>query len=157
MKPVASPLAGESMIRIDPSQSIESVIVQLSSSPEDERAVVADVDDTCADALRLFTTFDLHHLPVVSGGRLKGIVSTTDLLNLLRARPGVLLDSFRLSEIMTRDPHTLGREAPLLDAITQLAESSYRCLPVLSDKGEPWSIITTRDLVRLLHQACVTE
>lgn len=141
-------------VRFDPEQSIESVIVQLSSSVEDERAIVADLDDTAADAHRLFTTFDLHHLPVVSRHRVKGIVSTTDLLELLTQQPGVDLANVSLADVMTPDPVTIDMSAPLSEAISRLSESTYRCLPVLNAQGEVWSIITTRDIVRLLHRMC---
>src|SRR5215471_3705754 len=42
--------------------------------------IISRHDDTVADALRLFETHDLHHLPVLDGAQLVGIVSETDLL-----------------------------------------------------------------------------
>lgn len=51
-----------------------------------ERLRTVDPDTSVSDALRTMTSDDVNQLPVVSGGRLEGIVSRAQILQLMQAR-----------------------------------------------------------------------
>lgn len=116
-----------------------------------QRVIVAQQDDTVADAYKLFKNIDLHHLPIVSGATVVGIVSSTDLLDFFATTTLLDPNEERLREIMTPDPKTLRKDAPVSELIHTLANSPFRCLPIVSGQDEIWDIVTTRDLVRWLE------
>ncbi len=133
--------------------NVEYVVERLrAASPERRRPViVGQVTDRITDAHYLFETNDLHHLPVVSGRHVVGIVSTTDLLRFYSNGAALDPEEAYLQDIMTPQPEVIEKAAPIQKLIGILAHSSFRCLPVLDTDGELWDIVTTRDLVRFLE------
>ncbi len=137
----------------DPSNTVEGVIERLrgESAERGRQVIVARREDSVADAHKLFRSFELHHLPVVDGNRVVGIVSATDLLEFF-ANEGLMDPADApLVDIMTSEPETIRKSAPIREVIKILAHSKFRCLPVVDDRNEIWDIVTTRDLVRLLE------
>lgn len=114
------------------------------------RVIVAQVDDSVADAQTLFQRLDLHHLPVVRGSHVVGMVSATDLLKFFSSTPLLDPQEIPLSEIMTPEPQVIRKDAPMRELIHTLAHARFRSLPVVNEHGEIWDIVTTRDLVKYL-------
>jgi CBS domain-containing protein len=137
----------------NPSQSVESMVERLRehNGEGDKRVIVAQLDDTVADANKLFKTFDLHHLPVVSGTKVVGVVSSTDLLTFFENSPLMDQSEAPLMSIMTADPQVIRKDASVRELVQTLAHSRFRCLPVVHPNGDIWDIVTTRDLVRFLE------
>lgn len=107
----------------------------------------------------LFTEHSLHHLPVVSGDQLVGIISWTDLMRLSfgdafgeddRAVDAVLDHSLTLEGAMTKDPVTIDVNAGVHEAAKILAEKDFHALPVVKDGGRLVGIVTTSDLLKFL-------
>ncbi len=137
----------------DPSSTVEGLVERLRKETLEggQRVIVARCDDTVADAYKLFESFDLHHLPIVEGARVVGVVSSTDLVKFF-ANEGLMdPEDAPLADIMTKNPETIRKSAPIRDVIKVLAHSKFRCLPVLNEQDEIWDIVTTRDLVRFLE------
>lgn len=95
-----------------------------------------------------------HHVPVVDGKRLIGIISSTDLLRLAwgfddERGLDALLDHLKsIPEVMNAAesiPHT----TPIRRAVEILAEGRFNSLPVVDD-GELVGIVTSRDIMRYL-------
>jgi CBS domain-containing protein len=103
-------------------------------------------ESTLQEAARLMARERLHHLPVIEGGRLAGIVSASDLIG--RDAP----DGARrcVGDVMQRDPVTLGRTSTLQDAAALLASGGHHSLPVVDPDGKVVGIVTSTDLITVL-------
>ena len=87
------------------------------------------------------------HIPVEDDeGHLLGLVTHRSLLRIVaRGKQG---DPVIVQDIMIRDPATIGPETPTLDAMNQMRENGYGCLPVV-EKGKLVGVITQSDLIRV--------
>lgn len=100
-----------------------------------------------------------HHLPVVDGDVLVGIVSSIDLARVSldtwvtdeKTRQAWLDEKFRIRDLMTWEPEYVDAGATVRTAAEKLAEGGFHALPVLDD-GRLVGIITSTDLLRFLAQ-----
>lgn len=98
-----------------------------------------------------------HHVPVVSGKALVGLISATDMLELSLAIYGVderavdaMLDSqHTIESVMTTDLTTLSVGDTIRKAATVLGEGHIHSLPVV-DGDELVGLVTSTDLIRYL-------
>jgi acetoin utilization protein AcuB len=104
--------------------------------------VTIEPDDFLSQAMRRMQSGGFHRLPVVSNGRLVGIVSEGDL----RAHQGYL-ERTRVNGIMTENPRAIGTESTLEEAAQIMLERQIGGLPVL-DHGTLVGIITATDVLR---------
>jgi acetoin utilization protein AcuB len=89
-------------------------------------------------------------LPVVTEGRLVGILTERDLLTAwLGIRPEEAESSTTVDQLMTRDPATLSSRATLEDALALSRGASFRHLPVVEERRLV-GIVSDRDLKRAL-------
>lgn len=111
------------------------------------------VEPECAicDAARIMIDGRIHALPIVQEGDIKGLVTSTDLLEYVSDLPERELDC-PVSERMHVNIRAISRSAPLYQATRVLRDAHIRHLPVL-DGSEIVGIVTDRDLRR----ACGTE
>lgn len=121
------------------------------STEEQNRIIVAQVDDTVAEAHKLFRNYDMHHLPVVSGTKVVGIVSSSDLLAFFSKDSKHDAATTSLGDIMTAGPKVITKGASIRDLVKMLAHSRFRSLPVVDSDGDLWALLTTRDLLRFLE------
>lgn len=111
------------------------------------------VDDSLTDVQTFMLNGGFHHVPVVEGEAVVGILSTTDTMAVLRDLPeeledtGVVLDESRsIRTLMTDDVATLSSGATVRDAVQHFATGRYHALPVVDD-GVLVGIVTTTDLM----------
>jgi acetoin utilization protein AcuB len=57
-----------------------------------------------------------------------------------------------LEQIMTRNPITVHRNTPILEAVTKMLSKRINCLPVIEDDGSVCGIVTSTDLLKSYHQ-----
>ncbi len=111
------------------------------------KPAVVSPDTSVAEARDILEFGDLHHLPVVTDGRLVGIVSTADLLKLYLIDNAEQTPSgVTVSSIMASDPVTLPQSATLREAVETLSYGSFHALPVVDEDGMLVGIITSTDL-----------
>ena len=112
-----------------------------------------------SDARRIFVEKGVHHLPVLDGRKLVGMLSHTDLLRidsgeLFKQDPkkaDVLLDNLSsITEVMTKDLKTIPADTTVREATSMLADGNFHSLPVV-EAGEMVGIVTTTDLLRYFH------
>ena len=120
------------------------------------RAVTVTMDDSLARARDLFNEFHFHHLLVVQGRELLGIISDRDLLKAVSPNIGTLSETDRdratlnkrAHQIMSRKLITVAADTTVETAARLLLEHRVSCLPVVTTTGHLEGIITWRDLLR---------
>lgn len=108
---------------------------------------------SAAEARRLLDSNVIHHLPVVEGSRLVGIVSSSDLLKLhLLDDKMTIFTRATVDQIMETNVIVLNRNATLRDAAEKLSMGSFHSLPVVDRKRRLLGIVTSSDLIGELLQ-----
>ncbi len=101
---------------------------------------------TVREAARLMAARRIGSVLVTAhDGRLEGILTERDILCRVVA-PGRDPDRTRLHEVMTKDPDTIGPNAPAIEALRRMRDGGYRHLPVL-DGGRLVGIVSHRDFL----------
>ena len=113
--------------------------------------ITVTADDSLDAARILMHEHRIHHLPVVDGDKLVGLVSLT---NVLAATDSYLRDTtsrlhatdIPIKDVMITDVATVDKNASLRRAAMFLEKHRIGCLPVVS-KGKLKGIITDTDFV----------
>ena len=100
-----------------------------------------DPDDFLSQALRRMQTGGFRRLPVVSNGKLVGIVTERDL----RAHQGYL-ERTKVNGIMIGNPHVIEADSTLENAAQIMLKRQIGGLPVL-DHGRLVGVITASDVL----------
>jgi acetoin utilization protein AcuB len=111
-----------------------------------------------SEAARLLKANRIHHLPVVEGKKLLGIVTDTDLRNAtLRGGAGEGGGEPRtVGEVMTRDVVTLSPGDTIDDAMLVLCRQRFGALPVV-DGGRLVGIVAKADVLAALLETLDIE
>jgi acetoin utilization protein AcuB len=130
-------------------------------------------DDYLTDAITLMKEKAVKHLPVVKGGKLKGIISDRDIKEYSPSKATTLdiyelhylLAKMSIKELMITKVITTGPGTPVEEAAMVMLDRNIDCLPVLDD-GSLVGIISDRDIFHALvditgvrhggHRVCVT-
>ncbi len=114
--------------------------------------------DNLETAERLFKTQKIRHIPVVSGNKVIGMLSYTDILRISFA-DAVTMDSdyvdtsvynlFTIEQVMAKNLVSVSSNATIKETAELLAEKEFHAIPVIDD-GELMGIVTTTDLIKYL-------
>lgn len=113
-----------------------------------------------SQARKIMVESGVHHLPVVSGDELKGIISWSDLLRISfgdafgadeRAVDATLDHTFTLEQVMSADVITVTPQTTVHEAAEILCKGDFHCLPVVDD-GKLVGIVTSSDLLKYLAE-----
>jgi CBS domain-containing protein len=119
-----------------------------------------DIRESITEAMRLFASYPVHHLPVVDGAGLRGMLSTADMLKLEYFLPksgaqasAVLLNKqFRIDKLMRSPVFTAGLDDTIADAASRMVTNAVHSLPVIDESNHLLGIVTTTDIMQaLLH------
>jgi len=111
-------------------------------------------------ARKLMMEKGVHHLPVVSGDELRGLISWSDILRVSfgdvfgtddRAVDATLDHTLTLEQVMTANPVTVTPQTTVHEAAEILCKGDFHCLPVIED-GKLVGILTSSDLLRFLAE-----
>jgi CBS domain-containing membrane protein len=111
-----------------------------------------------SDVHRLIVERKIHHVPVVSGRRIVGLISATDLLRVSWGdvnqqdprQVDVLLDTLAIRDVMQEDIVTMRRNETVRRAAELLAQGEYHSLPVLDEDDQLVGMVTSTDVIRYL-------
>ena len=115
--------------------------------------------DPISKVRQLFLEHGVHHLPVVNGEQLVGLVTWTDLMRLSfgdafgqdqTAVDAALDHTHTLEDIMNAEPATIQQTASIREAADLLGEADFHVIPVV-DGQKLTGIVTTKDLIRFLR------
>jgi acetoin utilization protein AcuB len=120
--------------------------------------VTVGMDDDLHRVKDLFDLYRLHHLLVLLGERLVGVISDRDLLRATSPFIGraserpqdVATLNRRVHQIMTRKLVVVAPEAPVDEAARLMLDKRVSCLPVVDDEDRLLGIVTWRDQLRSL-------
>jgi CBS domain-containing protein len=113
-----------------------------------------------SQARKIMVESGVHHLPVVSGDALKGIISWSDLLRISfgdafgadeRAVDATLDHTFTLEQVMSADVVTVTSQTTVHEAAEILCKGDFHCLPVVDD-GKLVGMVTSSDLLKYLAE-----
>lgn len=124
--------------------------------------VTLQVHDRSSAVDLLMQHHAIHHLPVLEGDVLRGVISQRDLYRSMlstvyygqheREQQDFLDRCTDISGIMTPDPLTLGPQDTLGDAVRLMRGRSIGCVPVVDGRNRLLGIVTESDLLRVLEE-----
>ncbi len=113
------------------------------------------VDQPMSRAHSMMREHHIRHLPVLSGGRLMGVVSERDL-HVMETIAGVDPKPVGVNEAMSTVVYAVPPDAPLDEVALEMAEHRYGCVVVM-DHEKVVGIFTTVDLARALAELLQTR
>jgi len=137
------------------------------------KVFTVEPDDYLSDAVTLMKEKNIKHLPVVKGGKLKGLISDRNIKEYSPSKATsldifelhYLLAKTKIREIMITRVMTTTPDSPVEEAAMTMLDKNIGCLPVLDD-GCLSGIISDKDIFRALvditgvrhggHRVCVT-
>jgi len=137
---------------------LDTVLQMLATERVDlvmsQPALSIDLEQSVGAALNLFTTRPCHHLPVMSGRRVIGMLTPSDLMThdgFLPAKGAgaisVLQKSAKLAKLLHRPVVTIEAHASLADAARMMIAHAIHALPVVDEQTQLLGIITTTDIM----------
>lgn len=127
-------------------------------------ALVAAPDDGARETFFKMREAQVHHLPVLEGEQLVGILSDRDLRrpDWVDEAPDLsypyeLDDNLSVADLMTSHPVTVHTYEPLLHAAELVHKHGFGALPVLDKGGHLVGILTKGDLVRALYEGLAKD
>jgi CBS domain-containing protein len=130
----------------------ESIRKVMTSNP-----LSVQLGQSVQEAYKILLDHDFHHVPVVDGKKLVGLVTSTDIGRITysfdtdsRMTSTVLDHTRSLGDVMQKDVTTISSHATVRDATEILANGAYHAVPVVDD-GELVGIVTSTDLLRYLQ------
>lgn len=120
--------------------------------------ITLDMDDDLEKAKNTFEQHDIHHLLVLDGNELAGIITDRDLhkhlspaigTNKETARDTSLLQK-KVHLIMSRNLVTASEKISLNQAVILFHDNHISCLPVVNKDFEPIGIISWRDIIKII-------
>ncbi len=118
--------------------------------------ITVNTTNKVSDVARIFAERNIHHIPVVSGNELIGMISKTDIdkvsfvTNLQDEKANTAIyDSLEIEQVMTNQLDTVEQDDEIREAATLLASGRYHAIPVL--EGEKLTgIVTSTDVINYL-------
>ncbi|MEM0133884.1 MAG: CBS domain-containing protein [Thermoplasmatales archaeon] len=126
----------------------ESIPVTTKVKTIMERTPSISVEMSIADAARLMLDSGLKALPVLEKNKIKGIVTSTDIVNSINSIPEVA--NIRASEIMSGDPITVSENDDLLEALKKMRDIGEASIPVVDKDGRISGMININDISKEL-------
>ena len=122
--------------------------------------------DTMEAVRRIFEKRGFHHIPVLEGKKLVGLVSYSDYLQLIRtvfdnpqeARVNEkVLNATVVADVMTKNVLCLSQNDTAELALRIFKANQFHSLPVIDDQHHLVGIITTYDLMKVLETFFVEQ
>ena len=112
-------------------------------------------------AEQLFKEKKIRHLPVVSKGKLVGMLSLTDILRMSFGDTygtaqydidNTVFDMLNVGQIMKANPTTVATTSNIKEVAELLTKEEFHALPVVNQKNSLVGIVTTTDIIEYLLQ-----
>ena len=116
--------------------------------------------DSISKVRGIFEKNDVHHIPVVDGENLIGIITWNDFMRItfgdlpdqdVRNIDAILDHTYQLEDVMRKSPVTISKDGTIAEAAEILATGQFHSLPVVDDT-KLIGIVTSSDLIRYLAE-----
>lgn len=110
-----------------------------------------------SDAVSLFKSKKIRHLPVTKGKKISGILSSTDINRLTfgtlfdnqDGADEAILEMLTIPQVMSSHPQTVSSDTSIKEVAEIFADGHFHALPV-ADEDEIKGIVTTTDVIRYM-------
>jgi len=128
------------------------------SSIMTKEVVKLNLSDDLTKAEKLFKKHHIHHIPVVKGNKIVGMLSYTDLLRISFADAVdddemdidvTVYNMFSVEQVMARNLVKVSPETTIREVAEILSTREFHALPVVEDELLV-GIVTTTDLIKYL-------
>jgi CBS domain-containing protein len=121
--------------------------------------ITVHIAQNVSDVRKIFAENDFHHVPVVSGKKLIGIVSASDILGISiegvgsdeRSMDAYIDHQFSIEGLMKKDLKTLSTKSTIADAAEILSDGKFHAVPVVNENDDLVGLVTSTDLIRFLR------
>ncbi len=122
--------------------------------------ITLSTSDNLERAEYLFKKHHIRHIPVVSGAKIIGMLSYTDLLRISFADAvyededevdSMVYNMFSLEQVMAKNLVSVSSDTIVKDVAEILAKKEFHALPVVDD-GKLVGMVTTTDLINFMLQ-----
>ncbi|MDQ1272653.1 MAG: hypothetical protein QG591_1283 [Planctomycetota bacterium] len=110
------------------------------------------ISQKMSEVHRLVVENQIHHVPVVDGRRLVGMISTTDIIRLNITVSNA--DDWTIGKVMKKNLVTIEINDTVRKAAHLLSDGMFHSLPVIDKDNNLIGIITSTDLIRYLAELC---
>ena len=122
---------------------------ELVQSHMTTNVITLNPDSTLGEARDILLKKRIHHIPIVEGKKLVGMVTSWDIFKLGKSADEY--KSMKVSEIMTTKVATLDPDQHLGAVAEVLTEHLFHAIPIVNDQRELLGIVTSTDIVRYEH------
>ena len=112
--------------------------------------------NSLSDVVEIFNKHHIHHIPVVSGDQLIGMISRSDIdrVSFVSGTQGgevstAVYEMLDLEQVMTKNLVSVETDTEIRDVVEILSKSDFHALPV-TENGKMAGIVTTHDLLNFL-------
>lgn len=140
------------MTRLKQNESIKHIMTT--------EVMTITLDTPLSKVGKIFSESPFHHLPVIAGKELVGIISLMDLMRVSfedsfgvtekQAVYDVLDHTLNVEAVMSKNPVTIQSDRSIKEAAQTLADSPFHALPVVNDQHELEGIVTSADVINYL-------
>ncbi len=122
------------------------------------KLVTLDLGDDLSKAATVFDNNDIHHILIVNGKELTGIITDRDVHKHLSPNIGTNKETPRdttllqkkIHLIMSRNLVTATVDTTLNEAVLLFYDNHISCLPIVDEHFQVMGIITWRDIIKVL-------
>lgn len=112
--------------------------------------VTLSPNDTLGQAREVFMKKRIHHIPIVEGKKLVGLITSWDIFKL--GLSAVAYQDMRISEVMSTHLATLEPDQHIGAVAEVLMAHLFHAVPIVNDQHELLGIVTTYDVLRYEYQ-----
>jgi len=120
--------------------------------------VTVDAEGSIQDATKLIKSYNLSLLPVMERGNLVGVVTEKDMKKAIGEEASsldihellFLISSFKIKDIMTKNPITIPYDATIEEAAQILLDEKISAAPVVDENGTLKGVIKEHDIFRVM-------
>ena len=131
----------------------------MSNELSKKDVIVLEPNSSLAEAIDLFTHFNISHCPVVTGGKLVGMITKTQVIefvaNALKAKESKptteLFESMKVDLVMHTKVMQLPSDAKM-ETILEAMDGNEVGSVILTDNGKIRGIVTETDIVRFMRR-----